>query len=142
MPAETARLFLLEDLEQAAATGEVAGSDLEAMRATAEWIKSFIVKPNKELGRDGPVCPFVPKSLEYRTLWLAPERIADRYPQFKLRSGWPRPLKPHDRRAPHLHHATALAISADLGAAPTTRRSGHSSTRAQPANNLVCMHRR
>ena len=25
-----------------------------------------------------PVCPFVPRSLERRTLWLAPEQIADR----------------------------------------------------------------
>jgi hypothetical protein len=77
MPAQTTRLFRLEELQQAADTGELAGSDLDALRATAEWIESFIVKPNKDLGRAGPVCPFVPKSLEYRTLWLAPERIAD-----------------------------------------------------------------
>jgi hypothetical protein len=78
MPAETARLFLLEDLEQAATTGELGEGDLDALRATAEWIRTFIVQPNKDLGRAGPVCPFVPRSVEYRTLWLAPERIADR----------------------------------------------------------------
>ena len=77
MPAQTA-IFLLEDLEQAAETSELAGSDIDALRATAEWINTFVVKPNKDLGRAGPVCPFVPRSLEYRTLWLAPERIADR----------------------------------------------------------------
>ena len=77
MPAQTA-IFLLEDLEQAAKTSELAESDLDALRATAEWINTFVVKPNKDLGRAGPVCPFVPRSLEYRTLWLAPERIADR----------------------------------------------------------------
>ena len=32
----------------------------------------------KDLGRAGTVCPFVPGSLERKTLWLAPEQIADR----------------------------------------------------------------
>ncbi|WP_436798530.1 DUF6875 domain-containing protein, partial [Mesorhizobium escarrei] len=29
------------------------------------------------LGRAGPVCPFVPRADELKTLWLAPERIAN-----------------------------------------------------------------
>ena len=33
--------------------------------------------PNKDLGRAGPVCPFVPGACERKTLWLAPERIAN-----------------------------------------------------------------
>jgi hypothetical protein len=37
-----------------------------------------VVKPHQDLGRSGPVCPFVPGALERRTLWLAPEQIADR----------------------------------------------------------------
>jgi uncharacterized protein DUF6875 len=37
-----------------------------------------VVKPHKDLGRAGTVCPFVPGSLERKTLWLAPEQIADR----------------------------------------------------------------
>ena len=37
-----------------------------------------MVKPHKDLGRAGPVCPFVPGALERKTLWLAPEQIADR----------------------------------------------------------------
>ena len=37
-----------------------------------------MVKPHKDLGRAGTVCPFVPASLERKTLWLAPEQIADR----------------------------------------------------------------
>jgi hypothetical protein len=37
-----------------------------------------VVKPHKELGRAGPVCPFVPGALERKTLWLAREQIADR----------------------------------------------------------------
>ena len=37
-----------------------------------------MVNPHKDLGRAGAVCPFVPGSLERKTLWLAPEQIADR----------------------------------------------------------------
>jgi hypothetical protein len=76
--APTTNLFLLEDLEDVARTRELADSDLEALQAVAEWIRSYVVKPHKDLGRAGTVCPFVPGSLERKTLWLAPERIDGR----------------------------------------------------------------
>jgi hypothetical protein len=78
MPAQTANLFLLEDLEEPGRTRTLAGSDLNALHAVAEWIKTFVARPNKNLGRPGPVCPFVPEGLERKTLWLAPEHIANR----------------------------------------------------------------
>jgi hypothetical protein len=78
MPTQTTNLFLLEDLEDVGRTGELAESDLEALQAVADWIKTFVVKPHKDLGRAGTVCPFVPESLERKTLWLALEQIADR----------------------------------------------------------------
>ena len=78
MPAMTTDLFLLEDLEDVSRTSELARSDLEALQTVADWIKSFIVRPNKDLGRAGPICPFVPVSLERRTLWLAPEHVGGR----------------------------------------------------------------
>jgi hypothetical protein len=78
MPTETTKLFLLEDLEDAGRTSELAESDLEALRSVANWIKTYVLKPHKELiGRAGTVCPFLPGSLERKTLWLAPERVAD-----------------------------------------------------------------
>jgi hypothetical protein len=77
MPTQT-NLFLLEDLEDAGKTSELAGSDLDALHAVADWIKTFVVRPHKDLGRAGPVCPFVPEALERKILWLAPEQIADR----------------------------------------------------------------
>jgi hypothetical protein len=77
-PAQTRNLLLLEDLEDASRTGELAKRDREALQAVADWIKSFVVKPHKDLGRAGTVCPFVPGSLERKTLWLALEQIADR----------------------------------------------------------------
>jgi hypothetical protein len=78
MPAQTTNLFLLEDLEDVGRTSELAESDLAALHAVADWIKTYVVKPHKDLGRAGPVCPFVPGALERGTLWLAPEQIADR----------------------------------------------------------------
>ena len=78
MPAQTTNLFLLEDLEDVGRTSELVQSDLDALQAVADWIKTFVVKPHKDLGRAGPVCPFVPGALERKTLWLAPEQIADR----------------------------------------------------------------
>jgi hypothetical protein len=74
----TTDLFLLEDLEDVSRTKVLADGDLTALRAVADWIKRFIVHPHKELGRAGPVCPFVPGSLERRTLWLAPEHVGGR----------------------------------------------------------------
>jgi hypothetical protein len=76
--AQTTALFLLEDLEDAGRTSELAEGDLDALHAVADWIKTYVAKPHKDLGRAGPVCPFVPGALERKTLWLAPERIADR----------------------------------------------------------------
>jgi hypothetical protein len=78
MPTQTTDLFLLEDLEDVRRTSELAESDLDALHAVADWIKTYVVGPHKDLGRAGPVCPFVPGSLERKTLWLAPEQIADR----------------------------------------------------------------
>src|SRR5215216_7927287 len=78
MPAQTTNLFLLEDLEDVGRTSELAQRDRAALHAVADWINTYVVQPHKDLGRAGTVCPFVPGSLERKTLWLAPEQIADR----------------------------------------------------------------
>ena len=78
MPAQTNNLYLLEDLDDASKTRQLAKTDLAALRTVADWIKGFVARPHKDLGREGPVCPFVPEGLERKTLWLAPEHIADR----------------------------------------------------------------
>jgi hypothetical protein len=77
-PVPTTNLFLLQDLEDSSRTGQLADSDREALQAVAGWIKTFVIKPHKDLGRAGTVCPFVPGSLERKVLWLAPEQIAGR----------------------------------------------------------------
>jgi hypothetical protein len=75
---QTTNLFLLQDLEDASRTRELAESDRNALRAVADWTKTFVAKPHKDLGRAGPVCPFVPTAWDHKTLWLAAERSAGR----------------------------------------------------------------
>lgn len=74
---QTTDLFRIEDLADAARTSDLAARDLVALQTVADWIEAFVVKPNAELGREGPVCPFVPGSLERKTLWLAAEEVGD-----------------------------------------------------------------
>jgi hypothetical protein len=73
MPAQTTNLFFLENLDDASRTRELAETDRNALRAVADWTTSFLVRPHRDLGRAGPVCPFVPLALEHKTLWLAAE---------------------------------------------------------------------
>jgi hypothetical protein len=113
----TTNLFLPEDLDDR--KGELRESDVDALRAVADWIKAFVAQPNKDLGRDGSVCPFVPGSLERRTLWLAPEHIADRdLPDVvELMSGYQRlfldtqPVEGDDAR-----YKTIVVVFTDLSA--------------------------
>ena len=78
MPAQTTNLYLLEDLEDVGRTSELAESDLETLHAVADWIKTFVVEPHKDLGRSWTVCPSCLGHWNAKTLWLAPEQIADR----------------------------------------------------------------
>ena len=75
MPLQNGNLFLLDDLEEVSRTSRFGEPDLNALHAVGDWINSFVTRPHKDLGRDRPVCPFVPEALQYKTLWLAPERI-------------------------------------------------------------------
>src|SRR5579859_3778213 len=54
-----------------AARVEVDASAPESLRIIMRWIRDHIVKPHVELGRAGPVCPFVAPALELQCLWLA-----------------------------------------------------------------------
>lgn len=40
-----------------------------ALSAIAEWTKNYLCRPHSELGRTGPVCPFVPRALQKRLLF-------------------------------------------------------------------------
>lgn len=71
-------LFLIGDLDDGSKTSGLSEGDIVALRAVAAWIKSFIIQPNVELGREGTVCPFTPLAVEQDALWLVAERSAGR----------------------------------------------------------------
>jgi hypothetical protein len=75
MAPQSTRLLLPEDLEDPGRTSDLAATDRDALRAVSGWIHDFVARPHKDLGRTGAVCPFVPGSLERRTLWLAAEHV-------------------------------------------------------------------
>ena len=76
MASETTQLLRPDELVDSG-KGDLPARDREALRAVGAWLDDFITKPHRDLGRSGTVCPFVPGSLERRTLWLAAEHIAD-----------------------------------------------------------------
>jgi hypothetical protein len=78
MATQATNLYLLEDLNDASKTNQLAKSDLTALRSVADWITSFVARPHQDLGHEGAVCPFVPGALERKVLWLAAEHIASR----------------------------------------------------------------
>jgi hypothetical protein len=57
MPVQTSNLIAVQDLDDSSRTKGLEDSDLAALRAVANWIKTFVALPNNDLGRDGPVCP-------------------------------------------------------------------------------------
>ncbi len=42
-----------------------------------DWIDNFLAKPHPDLGRSGPVCPFVPRAIQLDTLWVGVIRTKD-----------------------------------------------------------------
>jgi hypothetical protein len=77
MAPQTTHLLVPDELDDVGKASGLAATDRDALRAVSKWIKDFVAKPHEDLGRAGTVCPFVPGSLERRTLWFAPEKIAE-----------------------------------------------------------------
>ena len=42
-----------------------------ALGSTVNWVRDFLARPHRDVGRAGPVCPFTPMALELDTIWLA-----------------------------------------------------------------------
>lgn len=40
------------------------GKSCQAQQTVLSWIRNFVAKPNADLGRSGPVCPFLPRALK------------------------------------------------------------------------------
>ncbi|UFS99809.1 DUF6875 domain-containing protein [Nocardia huaxiensis] len=62
------------------------GSSCPAARSTVaafrSWAESFLTQPSDELGRDGPVCPYVRPSMRRDLLWLARVPAVDPRPEW------------------------------------------------------------
>lgn len=65
MPAAAANAFLFGDVSR---TGQLAQGDLRTLRTVADWIRTFVTRPERGLGCARPVYPFVPVALERKTL--------------------------------------------------------------------------
>jgi hypothetical protein len=37
--------------------------DLPVINRVSQWCDEFLARPNSELGRSGPVCPFIPRAI-------------------------------------------------------------------------------
>jgi hypothetical protein len=51
--------------------GALGGCFSEPLTIASNWIDKFITKPNEVVGRRGPVCPFVPRSIGSKKLFYA-----------------------------------------------------------------------
>jgi hypothetical protein len=76
-------LYLLTPDEIVAPAGW-AGIDarlLPQFLLTLWWTENFLARPNPDLGRAGPVCPFIRPSLDKKTLWLTAIEGAEPEPE-------------------------------------------------------------
>jgi hypothetical protein len=66
------KLYLLTP-DEIVAPNQWAGIDarlLPQFLLTLWWTENFLARPNPDLGRAGPVCPFIRPSLDKKSLWL------------------------------------------------------------------------
>lgn len=54
-----------------------AGLACPAQVLTLAWIRDFVAKPHPELGRQGPVCPFLPRALREDSVAFRTIAVAD-----------------------------------------------------------------
>ena len=63
------------------------GSDANEYQQMACYLRYFLAKPHPHVGRKGPVCPFVPKSLKKNILYLTVVRESPTTPM-TASEGW------------------------------------------------------
>jgi len=64
-------------VQQNEAESLLAGGSQCPTAATMSWLKGYIAQPNRDVGRPGTVCPFVPKAMRLDCLWFAQVPFAD-----------------------------------------------------------------
>ncbi len=48
--------------------GGIPDEDLESVRIAVDWVRAFLTAPHEDLGRRGPVCPYIRQSFDERLL--------------------------------------------------------------------------
>ncbi|MDZ8051172.1 MAG: DUF6875 domain-containing protein [Aulosira sp. ZfuVER01] len=64
------QLYTLNEIEQLQ-------QDLPYFIEITEWLKNFVAKPHADVGRPGPVCPYVPPSMKLNSILLRVIRAKD-----------------------------------------------------------------
>jgi hypothetical protein len=64
-------LYRGEDIERL-------GADLPVLERVDRWCHEFLMRPNPELGRSGPVCPYMPKAMGLNRVAFVVVRTAGR----------------------------------------------------------------
>ncbi len=77
MATQGTTLLLPEDLDDPGRMPGLGAADREALVTLLKWVREYVVRPNPNIGRPGTVCPYVPGSLDRRTLWFAPEHASE-----------------------------------------------------------------
>jgi|GEM_PF-1099188 len=60
-------LLSFKQIEKAVATE----TDLSGLDSLVSWITDFVALPHKDVGRQGPVCPFMPRAINSNSLLFA-----------------------------------------------------------------------
>jgi hypothetical protein len=109
-------LFGVSDLD-AGIPHPVAAGVTENLRAVVRWAEEYLCRPHPELGRKGPVCPYVQAALDRGTFYLAvqrgttfpPKLLQERLMRYR---DWFRDLEP--RHGPAAQFKTILLVFPDL----------------------------
>jgi hypothetical protein len=64
------KLFTPDDIVSPQAWANLSPRMLPHFLLTLWWTENFLARPNKQLGRSGPTCPFVRPSLDKNSFWL------------------------------------------------------------------------
>lgn len=56
---------------QQVSKGIESGDDLKGFKSLISWITDFVAMPHNDVGRQGPVCPFMPRALNSDSLHFA-----------------------------------------------------------------------
>lgn len=111
-------LIELADLERDPLP-DIVRHNLQPVTQIVDWAKDYLCNPHTELGRDGPVCPFVPYSLESCLFFITLQRgrtvtRKDVYTTIMKYRDWFLEIEPREGKASR--YKTILVLFPDIPA--------------------------